>query len=134
MPPPAGQLSLRQSGPARTGQSPPEARATSLCFPLSCRVNRWRAPLWESLVRPPEMGERGRVSTQKHRRRAGAGIKALVSVNLCWEGLPREQTPEPGSLGVIVSGFAIVALLLFLSQVWKRCLFPLQGCIPEMHS
>lgn len=59
------------------------------------------------------MGERGRVSTQKHRRRAGAGIKALVSVNLCWEGLPREQTPEPGSLGVIVSGFAVVALLLF---------------------
>lgn len=34
----------------------------------------------------PEMGERGRVSTQKHRRRAGTGIKALVSVSLCWEG------------------------------------------------
>lgn len=53
MPPPAGQLSPRQSGPARTGQSPPEAQATSSCSPLSCRVNRWRAPPWESLVSPP---------------------------------------------------------------------------------
>lgn len=114
MPLPAGQLSLRQSGPARTGQpGPPEvSRLHQLVFPAQLQSEQDGVPHCGSPCEALRW-EKGAGSPPRNRRRAGTGIKALVSVSLCWEGLPREQTPEPGSLGVIVLGFAVVAFCCF---------------------
>ena len=99
-----------------------------LVFPAQLQSEQMACPTVGVLGEPPEMGERGEVSTQKHRRRAGAEIQALVSVILCWKCLP-------GSLGVIVSEFAVVALLLFFfclkfgSVVCFLCKDAYQRCI-----
>lgn len=64
-------------------------------------------------MRPPRWEKGAGSPPRKHRWRDGAEIKQLVSVVLRGKFLSREQMPEPGSLGIIVSGFAVVALLLF---------------------
>ena len=54
-----------------------------LMFPTQLQSEQMACPTVGVLGEPPEMGERDKVSTQKHRRRAGAEIQALVSVILC---------------------------------------------------